>query len=791
MLLLALDVSLRVTAAAAAVALVLLALRVRSGSVRHAAWSAVLVVMLTMPLLMAVVPEIEVPVPSTPALDFGTIASPAAEHQPAAAAEIAAVTLPPGSIAAEPTIVAPEPSSVNWARLAIAAYAMIASLLLLRIAGGWWLARRMVRAASPASIQNSHPVLESALVAAPVTIGLMRPVILLPAGWREWPAFKLTAVLAHESAHIARRDPFVAIVAQVNRAIFWFHPLAWWLERTIAVSAEHACDERAVRVAGDARSYARVLLDFTEAVHSRGGRVAWQGLGVDGTGLLGARIDRLLRGDAVARMSVLRRVTTAAACATVLIGAIACRQQVAATPLREDPEVAKRLADQKAQTERFQAALKLTLAEVDALEARLEKAPGDWDAREQLVTYYSMGTDVPWERKVPGLRRHAIWITANHPDGPVAPPALSPQYDPAGFAEAKQLWEKHLENSNASAFLVYRAAQFFWPYDKPTTERLLLRGQSIDPGAEALKARMPPDAGGYQWDYQLAGLYGSALLGNTTPWTRTYDAARAASPFAQEVRVKLQASRDPRLLVRVAEYIVNARRDPRTAQGVPEMVDLGRRYLSRALELDPQSRQGQSLRARLDSQDRHDRIWDSIRTGTQVGEEDRLAFLAEKAQYDYNQFAFYSSPAPSTGRETPEERQRRAEEKRQSATQAANEALELAARTPTSPDAGVAVIAAHQTLGLLALHDGDREVAVRHLLSSAKVSPVSEEARVPMLWLRLTNYLLQDGERERVIQFFEDYAKVSPRERNRLLADAQAVREGRMPQSYQTMFARP
>src|SRR5688500_8906240 len=70
------DISLRILAAAAAVGLVLVVLRVRSGAARHAAWSAVLLAMLTMPLLTTIVPTVEVAVPSTLALDLGTIAGP-------------------------------------------------------------------------------------------------------------------------------------------------------------------------------------------------------------------------------------------------------------------------------------------------------------------------------------------------------------------------------------------------------------------------------------------------------------------------------------------------------------------------------------------------------------------------------------------------------------------------------------------------------------------------------------------------------------------------------------------
>jgi hypothetical protein len=71
---LAAEISLRILAAAAAVGLVLVVLRVRSGAARHAAWSAVLLATLTMPGLMAIVPRVEVAVPSALALDFGGIA---------------------------------------------------------------------------------------------------------------------------------------------------------------------------------------------------------------------------------------------------------------------------------------------------------------------------------------------------------------------------------------------------------------------------------------------------------------------------------------------------------------------------------------------------------------------------------------------------------------------------------------------------------------------------------------------------------------------------------------------
>lgn len=787
MLFLAFDVSLRVTAAAAAVGVILLAFRVRSGSVRHAAWSAVLVVMLTMPLLMAVVPEIEVPVPSTPALDFGTIASPAVgQIERAVTPEPPVATAPARRAVNEGAAVEGPPPARDWSRLVMAGYIVVASILLLRIVIGWWLANRMVRAAAAASLENRSRVMESPLVAAPLTAGLLRPVIVLPVDWRGWPSSKLEAVLAHENAHISRRDPLISLIAQLNRAVFWFHPLAWWLARTIAVSAEHACDERAVLAAGDARSYARVLLEFAEAVQARGGRVAWQGLGVDGTGLLGARIDRLLRGDAVARMSVLRRVTTAVACGAVLVIAIACRQQVAATPLREDPEVAKRLQTQAEQTQKFRAAINLSPEQVDALEERIAASPRDWEAREQLVTYYSMGTKVPWERKLPGLRRHALWIIQNDPEGPVAAPVLSPQHDPDGFAEARRLWQRHL-TGDVSPLLIYRATRFFWPHDKIAAEALILRGRSVDPDGAGLRASLPPNVGLTTWDAQLADLYGSALLGHTNPMSRP-DAEPATSALAQDVQRKLDVSDDAELLARVAAYLTNAR--------APKTVDLGRYYLTRALAVDPASARALALKSRLELRDREERLAEGFKHPSTLRGGERLFFLAHKAQRHYMRLEHYefqlrNGVADEESSGTPVDYPARIPVQEAEARDAAQEVLATAALHAAAPESGHAILGAHHTLGLLALRKGDREAAVRHMRDSTAVAALLDGAEPSLLWIRLSNYLLKEGERASVIQFLEALAKISPSNRDRLLADAQAVREGRMPSSYQTMFARP
>ena len=94
-------------------------------------------------------------------------------------------------------------------------------------------------------------------------------------------------------------------------------------------------------------------------------------------------------------------------------------------------------------------------------------------------------------------------------------------------------------------------------------------------------------------------------------------------------------------------------------------------------------------------------------------------------------------------------------------------------------------------LATAALRDGDRERAVHHLRESAKV-PTSEQIPYapPFSWMRPVNRLLKECEREAVVEFLEAFARLTISERDRLLKDAQAIREGRMPSSYQHMVAR-
>ena len=764
-----LDISVRVVVAALAVAAVLRVMSVNTAAVRHAAWTSVLGAMLLMPLLPSVVPA--VPMPSVASIarvekvewlpeslpDIASASTPAPAPPTVTSRGSSEPVHPPTSDAR-----ASQTPPHRWILFALATvYVAGLSLFLGRLLHGWRLVSRMIGRATRC---GSGLLCESSEVAVPLTAGVIRPVIVLPQSWREWPSDTLDAVVAHETAHVRRRDPLIALLARVNRAIFWFHPLAWWLDRQLAVTAEHACDEAAARTVAEPRRYAEILVEMADLVRRNHGRIVWQAVGVNGAGLLQGRIERVMRGSG-ARMSRTKTWATLLACGAGILLVVACRQQVSATPLQEDPELAKRLAEQDENIKKSEGARDMTQAQADELEKALEANPQDVEVRRQLITYYSQSRTVAWDKKVPGLRRHALWLIEHHPEHDVTPPALSPQYDPEGFAAAKNLWQRHLAETDASPFLVYRAASFFLPHDKPYAEQLILRGINMDPESSALKAKMPPDRR-TTWPQQLAFIYASALMGSERTGGVYNDTrsrlAHLNTPYAQEVQRILDASTNAQLLASVGTQLVWRPREP------AEFQQMGQRYLERAIQLDPNLESAKASLFRATA-------------GKTMTEADRLANRAHERYMISEDITEYAKKDPATAK------QERAEAKKE-----AEQVLEIAKAHSGNPAYSAAVMMAHQVLSALATRESDNERAIHHLMESVKVPP-SDQLRYsdPFAWNRPVNYLLKQGERERIAQFFESMAPlVGSRRRETLLADAKAIRQGRMPSGFQRAMYR-
>ncbi len=90
-------------------------------------------------------------------------------------------------------------------------------------------------------------LLSSSHCTMPMTWGLQRSLILLPANSREWSDERLLLVLRHELAHILRRDIWVTLLTTVSAMLLWFHPLVWRVLATAQQKREAACDDLALR----------------------------------------------------------------------------------------------------------------------------------------------------------------------------------------------------------------------------------------------------------------------------------------------------------------------------------------------------------------------------------------------------------------------------------------------------------------------------------------------------------------------------------------------------------------
>jgi TonB family protein len=90
-------------------------------------------------------------------------------------------------------------------------------------------------------------------------------VLLLPRGIAEHlTRAQLEAVLEHELSHWRRRDNLTAAVHMLVEAVFWFHPLVWWIGARLVAERERACDEAVVRAGHDGRIYAEGILNVCE-----------------------------------------------------------------------------------------------------------------------------------------------------------------------------------------------------------------------------------------------------------------------------------------------------------------------------------------------------------------------------------------------------------------------------------------------------------------------------------------------------------------------------------------------
>ncbi|MCB2407434.1 M56 family metallopeptidase [Hymenobacter lucidus] len=155
---------------------------------------------------------------------------------------------------------------------------------------------RLKALADRAGLQRTVTLLESALVKAPLVAGHLKPVILLPLGTvLGLSQAQLEAILAHELAHIARRDYLMNILQSVAEILFFYHPAVWFITACLRTERENCCDDEATAICGDPMTLAKALAALAEMGQDvyPAPQLALSAVGPDGS-LLG-RIRRLVQ----------------------------------------------------------------------------------------------------------------------------------------------------------------------------------------------------------------------------------------------------------------------------------------------------------------------------------------------------------------------------------------------------------------------------------------------------------------------------------------------------------------
>ena len=95
----------------------------------------------------------------------------------------------------------------------------------------------------------------------PGVLGLVSPTLLWPQRMTgRLSREQIEAILAHEVCHVRRRDNLVAALHMAVEALFWFHPLVWWIGTRLVAERERACDEDVVRLGSAPHAYAESIL---------------------------------------------------------------------------------------------------------------------------------------------------------------------------------------------------------------------------------------------------------------------------------------------------------------------------------------------------------------------------------------------------------------------------------------------------------------------------------------------------------------------------------------------------
>jgi beta-lactamase regulating signal transducer with metallopeptidase domain len=273
----------------------------QTAAVRHWIWTISFAGLGLLPLLMLLLPAMEVvalagpPVSSLAVTEMGPVLAAVDGLPRVMTVDVATGRGLTGTGSAVAVATAPRVLAGILASVWLAgALLMLARLLVSRLRAG-----RLVRPTSAADsalwpTDGELRIRGSDEVTVPCTLGVFRPIILVPASSdaASWNATWRRAAVAHERAHVERRDPIIQLMIELVRSLYWFHPLVWRAARRAAADREMATDDAVLRRPNESASeYASLLLHLALSAGRTRGSV---GLAMVTRNTLPARVTAIL-----------------------------------------------------------------------------------------------------------------------------------------------------------------------------------------------------------------------------------------------------------------------------------------------------------------------------------------------------------------------------------------------------------------------------------------------------------------------------------------------------------------
>lgn len=339
-------------------------LRKNSAATRHATLLAGIVAVLALPLASAVLPSIG------PVFSLQREPPQAATATANAALELApAANLP---LATQPADARPRSHRATTLRTAaqttttkgavimpllLALWLAGTLLMLVRLAASHWRMHRVARTAhhatnawqtaaqqAAATYGMAKPplVLTSVAVDTPLAAGLRTPFVVVPAAVpaadpAHAPSLNsddINSIMMHECAHLARHDQQTLLLAELVRALYWWHPLAHVAASQLRQLCERAADDRVLAAGARASDYAAMLVAMCRAT------TAWPSAAQMGANHgLQARIDGVLAANAIRTPARWQLVAATMTAVTTLVACVGQRPQ-SVTPKANDNHAA-------------------------------------------------------------------------------------------------------------------------------------------------------------------------------------------------------------------------------------------------------------------------------------------------------------------------------------------------------------------------------------------------------------------------------------------------------------------